>query len=663
MRHITTILTLLFATTVFGQTQDRRAELDIHGRVNEISVSPDEKIWLVTAIGETYFTNSIDSNWHYGKPLFEKTDDYSFNSPNLERISFFNNDTAILTGYISSSKKEFNKNGYYLTNDAGKTWKLLDYGGNSWIYTIHTDKQGNAWMGGLSKELYYSNNFGKNWTTLKLPYKSSDRTYGIYMSDSKNGIASSDHNEIITTEDNWKSVTHIKTPLDHKKYRPDESRGYVDNRISKIIIWNNYIVVNQYGLIFYSDAKNIEWKSFPIAIVDFEIDSDSKKLYAVTHSLKIISLTTPTDFQTLTDKRLSGFPIDIKVVNHSLFLVCNEYDIYKVNEQGVTLSFLYTTDKNISEPRIIKQGEKLTWGINGNQIYLAEGRQQDWFRENAIEFNISDFMLLNDSLAILWDGTKNNYLYSLHDHTPKIHYPQNPIKSFLASPLKSFAINSGSRGCFHSAGNEVNYERTDDSTFTTSTVSVNHYQDKEPSKFKNKVNSHILSAALTSINSNPAIVPTLRDFQISEKDKNNYLALVDKQLKSKETDYLDRKNKINKAFYYSVPIMLDTLNSSIITTILNQREGWTSTTSNWFTIQIINQSGDTLNITRNYYLSTLPWNLPWKFEYKGLNFNCYDIEFSRFINSCIPDNFMDKGVFDNKILIMQIADYLYNKKE
>ncbi|HEX8546511.1 MAG TPA: hypothetical protein VF691_06075, partial [Cytophagaceae bacterium] len=202
MKHCTIIILFFLVSTVFGQVKDRRAEVDIQGRVNEISVSPDEKIWLVTAIGKTYFTDDIDSNWHDGPPLFQSNDEDGFGGPNLERISFFNKDTAILTGYISLSKDSSRKNGYYLTKDGGKTWKLLDYGGDSWIYAIHSDKSGNAWMGGLQKELYYSNNYGQSWRTIKLNYKSSDRTYGINMSNSKSGIASSDHNEIITTEDN-----------------------------------------------------------------------------------------------------------------------------------------------------------------------------------------------------------------------------------------------------------------------------------------------------------------------------------------------------------------------------------------------------------------------------------------------------------------------------
>jgi hypothetical protein len=69
MRQSIYILVLFFATTALGQTKDRRAELDIQGRIQEISVSPDEKIWLVTLAGNIYYTNNIDSNWHCRKYL------------------------------------------------------------------------------------------------------------------------------------------------------------------------------------------------------------------------------------------------------------------------------------------------------------------------------------------------------------------------------------------------------------------------------------------------------------------------------------------------------------------------------------------------------------------------------------------------------------------
>lgn len=661
MKQTIYILTFLLTTTIFGQTKDRRAELDIHGRVNEISVSQDEKIWLVTAVGNIYYTDNIYSNWHYKKPIFESTDELRLNSPHLDRISFFNNDVAIMTGYISGSMDNNKKSGYYLTKNAGKTWDLLDFGGDSWIYNVFVDKQGNSWMGGSSGEIYFSKDFGFHWEKLNSPYDSSSRMHYIFMQNSTTGISGALHNYIYSTSDNWKSYKKIKTPNDQKKYDPKNE--YADDKIEKVLIWNNFIVVNQNGHIYYTQSDNIDWKSFPINIYDFELDNDAKNLFAISDSLENFSFTSPNEFHLLTDKKLSSYPINIKAVNGSLFVISDNYEVYKIDKNGMTSSIIYTTDKKIEEPKIVKQGTNLVWGTNGNQIYLADNNERDWYRENVVNFYINDFKLINDNIAILWDGIKNNYVYSLSDHTAKLYFPETPIKTFLDSPIKTVIINSGSQGCFHSNNDEVRYESVNDSILETTTTSNNNYREKKSLNFKNKINTQALTTILTDINSNPSAIPSFKDFHITDSDKKNYFTLVDNRLKNNEIDYFEYKKKINKNFYYSVPKMLDTLSNNILEKVLNKQENLTSTTSNWFTIQIINQNNETINITRSYYEKTLPWNLPWKFEYKGNHFNCYNIEFSKLINSYIPDYFTDKNVFDNSPLIMEISDYLWNKKE
>jgi hypothetical protein len=513
-------------------------------------------------------------------------------------------------------------------------------------------------MGGASNEIYISNDFGESWSTAKLPYKSSDRTYGIHMIDNKNGISSSDNNEILFTENNWENAKNIETPLNQKKYTNSEN-GYSDNRISKIHIWNEHIVINQNGNIFYTEVTKINWKKFPIDIVDFEIDNDSKELFAISKNLKVILFSSPNDYEHLSKKSINSHPIDIKVANSSLYVIDNSYEIYKINKSEFIRSIPYTTDRKISKPRIVKQHKKLTWGISGNQIYLSENDGKDWYRENAINFSVTDFQIKSDSLAILWDGNRNNFTYSLNNHTPKIHFPNKPLKSFLSSPIESFSINSGSQGCFHSMGNKVEYNSKDKSTLTTSKVLDN---SSKKSKFKNEVSSHSLFELLQNINESPSLIPSIKEFNITQEDKSNYLSLVDDRLKA-DDDFLSKRKKVNKEYYYNILKMLDTLDNKVIEDVLNQQEGIWSTTSNWFTIRIINQNNDTINISRSYYSNSLPWNLPWKFEFNGQHFNCYNIDFSRFINNCIPKDFMAKEVFDNKFLIMEIADYLYNKEK
>lgn len=669
MKNFLFLIILFLATSVFGQTKDKRAELDVIGRVNEISVSPDGKLWLVTAVGKKYYSNNIDSTWHYEKQQYSAgVDDLYIFAPHLNRISFFNKDTAILTGYISFDIKGNEKNGYFLTKDGGQTWELRNYGGNSWIYTICNDHEGNAWMGGLEKELYYTSDYGISWKTKKLPYKKSDRTYGLFMSDAENGIASSEANEILITDNNWKTTKHISTPFDQEKYKEVDNYGYIDTRISEIIFWKNFIVVNQNGHFFYSNKKSIDWISFPFKIVDFELDIESQLLYVVSDSLKVFSFSDPEHFQLLNDEKLSAYPLDMKFSNGSLYTITYDNQVYKINKNEMKKTMLFTTDHAIPDPDVIIRGKKLSWGANGNHLYILDYNDFDWYRENVFDFVISSILLQNDSVAILWDGFRNNYIYSLKDHSLKIYNPETPLKSFLSFPVKSFTINSGSQGCFHLFYDIVTYERVNDSIFTNSTISsIDEYIEpsttpKDTSTFKYSPTTSALSNLLTIINSNVSAIPSLKDFQITDQDKKNFLISVDERIKREENEYVNGK-KVNKEFYYSIIDALDTLGNDFISEFLNQKEQRYSTTSNWFTIQIINENNDTIKISREYYLESLPWNLPWKFEYKGQNFNCYSIDFSRFIDACTPEKFMDKELFDNRALIMSIADYLWEKVE
>lgn len=671
-RHLIIILLLVLTTTVYGQTKDRRAELDIKGNVREISVSPDEKIWLVTALSNIYYTNNIDSNWHFGNPVVESKDLFDIDlfelieRPNLNRISFFNKDTAIMTGYISANNEESKKNGYYFTKDAGKNWELKDFGGDAWIYTVYTDKQGNAWMGGLSKTIYYSNDFGQSWKILKVALKISDRIYSIDMIDAQNGIIGSDDNEILITTNNWKTSKNIPTPFDQKQNINNQRIKSInpDKRISKIQIWNNYIVLKQDEEIFYSEINNIEWKSFPVKVFDFELDKNSKTLFVIDDSLRILSFSSPNNYHLITNERLTSKPVDMKAVNGSLFVASFEYEIYKVNQNGLIRTIPYTTERKIEEPIIVKEGNKLIWGINGKQLYLADNPERDWYRENVLDFLVEDFRLLNDTVAILWDGRKNNYIYSLSDHTAKIYCPEAPLQTFLDSPIQTVIIESVSSGCFHLTNDVVRYERINDSTLETKKAIVHDENYRKDSVyFNNRININSLTKILTDINSNPSKIPTIKEFQFTESNIKDYLAIVDEKIKTNDFDFIRNHKEINEEFYYAVPAMLDTLNNDIIAKIIDERTDCMSTTSNRFKIQIINQNNDTIRISRLYYCETVPWQFPWELKFNEQYFNCNSIEFSKLIKSMIPDNFNDKELFSNPLFIFEIANYLWNKEE
>jgi len=662
MKPVIYILTLLFSLPLFGQNKDKRAELDIRGNVKEISVAPNEKIWLVTYSGQTFFTENIDSLWHYGNEAFKaKNKSVNQNSP-LDRITFFNNDTAIMTGYISYSPNINKKNGLYLTKDGGFNWEIIDFGGDGWIYTAFADKKGNAWIAGSKKELYYSMDFGEHWEIVNLPYKTSDRTYSIYMIDSMKGVVAGESNELLYTTDNCKTFTNIPTPLDQGKYEIIKSGYSRGEAISKVILWKNLFILKQNKHTFYSDTNNIDWKRFPIAVKFFEKDMESEILYAITYNGQLIQFSSPTDFKFLTGHQIKDVT-NIKVVNKSLYLLTKENEVYKVNESEFILKIPFTTDYKIKEPSIIKKSENYFWGATGKNLYLAENYSFNWHRVKRLDFFVSDITVVDDSLIILWDGHKDNYQYSHIDNKINLFFVENPLNDFLKYPLKSISISAGSQGSFNSKVTTIEYVIKDDSTFIAPHISILNSSEQEIVNFYNDVSIKSLEKILTTISLYPYEIPTIEDFFISETDKENFLSLVEEEIKKNEPDYLNRKKNIDRDFYYSILSKLDTISNSIIDNVINHREvGW-STSRTWFTIIIINKNNDTLKIKRKYSIRVLPWNLPWVFEYNGLKFNCYNIAFSRYINSCIYEKFDYKKAFDNKYLIMSIANYLWNKEE
>ncbi|MBK7578083.1 MAG: hypothetical protein IPI24_11735 [Ignavibacteria bacterium] len=659
MKYCLAIAILLVACTMYGQTRDRRALLIVNGRVNEISVSPTEEIWLVSATCAAYYTKSIDSTWTTDSSLNNENNE-AFDHQSYERISFFDKDTAILSGYISAVDTGYNprKNGYYRTTDAGKTWNLMDYGGNSWIYTICTSDQGHAWMGGLSKQVFYTKDYGRSWTTKQLPYSSSDRTYGISMRSSGIGVASSDNNEIVATTDNWSSVTHLPTPLDQNLILVNREVQGTDIRISKIALWNEFIIVKQAGRVFITPRHPISWAPFHYDIYDFAIDANTQKLFAVKADLTVLAFTSPIAFHNLRREALSCHPFDLKAVNNSLFALCLNNEVYKVSESRFIRTRPYTLDLAIPEPTFVMRSGKTKWGVSGDQIYMAEDDSSGWYRDNVLGFYVSGCKQISDSVAILWDGYNTNYLYSIYDRTATVYVPTLSLSDFIGSQMASLSISSVSSGCFNHDDDIVVYNRTKDGTLQSTNASIRRKTNSKFFRFRNSIRVDSLHRALDDINSSPATIPSIRNFRITSRDRSNYLTMVDEIVRNNKKYNEFAETSFDKSFYYSVPNILDSLPDSILTQVLSSRERFASTSSYTMTVKLVNNNGDTLFATRHSYSHGYPWNLPWKIEYKGLVFTNYSIEFSRFINSCIPDGFIGKEVFDNRMLIMKIANYL-----
>ena len=645
------------------EARDYRAALDIRGRITEISVSPDGHIWLSTATGNLYYANDIDTDWHSSETDTRKNkedDALRLNSPNFDRVTFFNTDTAILTGYIAYDPTSYHlKSGYYRTSDGGRTWKLLNFGKDGWIYTVAVDQCGHAWLGTGDKTILYSNDFGLHFKTLKIPHLRSDRIYAIHMTDSLSGIIGSDDNEILITNNNWKTAKNIPAPFTQKKMSKPK-HGFVDLRVDKVLVWGDYLLARQQNRVFYTHKDKIEWQSFPVRLLDFALDEDHNLLMGYDDSLRLLVFSSPTQYQLLTEERIPTYPVDIKMVNGTMYMYLIDCRLCKANHDGLKYCTPLTTDYPIKEPRLVQKGKKLQWGAEGTHLYIAEKRHH-WYREAELDFPIANLHLLGDSVAILWD-TKQNHRYSLLSHSAEPYSLKNPLSDFLATPIRSMTITSGSNGCFHSFSQSITFTVSTDSILTASLIQQNNgYKGEKDSAIELSVSLPQLVRILESINDNPDKIPEIKDFDITEADAQRYRKMLADQRKSKDFSF-DMVVLDDGGFYDSVPCLLQSVEREEMYQALTMGEGITSTTSYWFNITFVNDNKETCTMSSSYYLTGNPWFLPWLVCCNGLYFNCFDIELSRFIEECLPEDFSGRKAFDNAVLIKKIGDYYWRKK-
>jgi len=653
MKNSFVFLLVIFAATAIAQQRDRRAPFYPEGRISEISVSQTGRIWLTTDNGRLYYANGIDSLWHDGYRLLADSAHGMMNNMSLGNISYFNKDTAILSGhfYANDARQE---SGFYITKDGGSRWQLMSFGNDRYVLCSQADQRGNVWLGGMGRSLYFSGDFGMNWSTITLPYNNSHSTETIFMhNDSQSGIAGGD--ELLVTENNWKNTLSVKTPFKQRKYVPEANDG--NQKIIRASRWKDYWIVNQNHHVFYSDLKTIDWKPFPVTLYDFEVDLQGGRIFGITNHSTVVIFDTPSKFHSVSNQKLTGNPISIKVSGKKLYVLTSQvsngipgnYQVFEVTDQSVKRAAFFTGDKKIETPYLVKKGKTLTWGIQGQHIYLLD--HAGWYRETVAGSYINDINIINDSTVVLWDGM-NNYLYSLKNHRLQPYNYESPLKEFLNSPVRSFEISA-----VREAGHEITqFEKIEYENRGKLFSSITHTEEEVYSRVYydpavHHINSSLLSSALQIVNASVSAMPVVGDFKISRGDKESYL----RQIKNNYSG--DDQSKAMRAFYLSVPVMLDTLSRESLEKTLKISEPQVA--RNGINLCFVNGNLDTL-LARNYS-NTQPWNLPWEILYKNRHFNCYQPAFSKFVAASLPKNFKSGQLLNNKYLMMHIASYFYRQ--
>ncbi len=398
---------MMVPTDVLSLEKDYRSELDIHGRVNEVSISPDNRIWLTTALGNTYYTNGIRENWKYGPLQLTKKDEYKWDlSASFDRARFFTEKIGFISGYIS--KKQYGpQDGIYRTTDGGKSWEYVSYGGNEWIYDAVATPLGEAWMAGSKGVIHYSKDFGQTWEERAGPFGPDGRVRSIFMKDSSHGIVGALHNEMAITQDNCHSWTKIETPLDQKMYEPDKE-GNSDNRIEKVVLYRDHIVVNQNGKVFQSSRESLRWKNFDgVNLIDFGIDLKRNILYGITDKLQVVTFDLELKPILLQQSTLYAPPLDIKCQEGNVFILDQNYGVYQISDKDFVFTYPLMDERSTPDLKVRKYGN-VFWGLSTFHIYASDDFGLNWYRLGWTHFPIRDFLIRNPEHLIIWDGHGHN---------------------------------------------------------------------------------------------------------------------------------------------------------------------------------------------------------------------------------------------------------------
>ena len=645
---------------IFGIAQDKfTAQLPIRGGTEGFAVSKNEEVWIVTKTGNTYYTQKLGELWKFG-PFGSKNEMDILTGQGFDRINYVGDGILIISGFIQENGKQ---NFIYRSENNGKTWEKVIFGKSSWIDAFYSNGKGKIWMSGSSQLIYYSDDFGKTWKEFdKVEKKGNLRFSTIHFSNNDNiGLFGSFWNVIYKTTDNCKTWNKIPTPLSQKKYSRQSKEERPD--IRKVRVFNNFIIVNQQGKIYYTKKDSINWRRIP-DVVDFEITKNREIIYFVNKDLSIQTFDKNVKPKWKSNKSLNNFSL-IETQNENLY-VFTYSDIYRINQNDFSKYELLTNEVPISEPykKFNFNGELI--GFEGNKILKYDKGKQSWYKYMDIPFQIANSAKFENKIIISDASLQNRYRVKLENK--EIIEFALPIKLFDIEKNKivSIRFEKGSQGCFHSNLIFKEYK------LKGNVLKLKDKSKKGFNKLPKIIEVNTVNDFVHLIDSSRYTTNSKSDLKITEKDISKYVEFIKKEARKIETNGYDRFDDYENlyhfpgentdfSFYINVIRNFDTIPDSIINEVFNTGYGNWSTTRDWNSITINFEDNSILTISNSddkpNYL-----NLPWIIEYNGLILKSNSIKLGECITEITNGEMFNKEALTKKYALFKIADFMYKQK-
>ena len=472
MKKIVLLLTIVgaFMQVGWAQQRDRRTDLKIQCGYH-IDVSSTGQLWIADRCGHIWVADSIGATW---RTALLPDDEEFLSGETFERVAAFGSQTAVAAGYLQPG-------GFiYRTTDGGYHWDTLSVDPDLvWVHGFCYHPDGKLWMASASgcnfESLSYSEDEGHTFTRLKPSFVNrkydDDGIEELYMTNATNGFAGTYGNGLYYTDNNWRTVKQIETPLDQNLL---EKNNYQDTWINRIRLWKQWLVVTESGTTAYTEfCLEPHWQSLPLSVASYEVDPVLDKLWVITKDGQLVLMEDMEHWQVVKDGCQSVYSI-CGTVNGQVYLSTPD-GVVRVAPDGRTDTCgFFTTERTLEEDfdalfekyaeygarfeeifPTIRHGGRL-WRTDGKSIYLQDA--YGWYRL-AKPLNIWRIMpdFDRDDRIIILSYDEKTYSVDTFGHVKPYIY-QHPTATFVQSGLESVTINTYNGGCFHYKNRQADTE-------------------------------------------------------------------------------------------------------------------------------------------------------------------------------------------------------------
>ncbi|MFL5386956.1 MAG: hypothetical protein ACJ8GN_31060 [Longimicrobiaceae bacterium] len=381
-------------------------ELPYRGRIGEVDVGPDGRLWMGSAQGEIFSADSVNGDWRMvagPPPLPEDSFDLGIFLPHFDRVTWVGPLTAIASGNVGRGQSQTHDH-LLRTTDGGVRWDTVSFGEDQWVYDAFVDRAGGVWIGGSTGTLLFSADSGRTWRKVASPFDGS-RVHAIWIDDGWTGVVGALGNALAITRDAGRTGEPLPTPFDQRKYRPADAEDD-DHRIEAVALVDGTLWVAQEGHTFTSPMAPVAWTEVSPGdpLRTFTVDRASGTVYALGASRHVYEIPPGG-----APRRLAGAPLHaqagrLSVRGGVVYTMDEEGGLYRISRDRTVYSRPLT--RAAARPQLwhVAATAGMTYAASDFGVYATADSGRTWRLAGTAPHPIRDVLPLDDGRLMLWNG-------------------------------------------------------------------------------------------------------------------------------------------------------------------------------------------------------------------------------------------------------------------